>query len=250
MPRGRGKKGGAKLSHRAAKLAGEVIDAQWSVDEGVPAHARKQWLLEQVRARLKLMRVDEAYSEKKLVDALQNRVYKAQVASRDSKPASWAPGRRTERRKKQREQQQQGCHVEAYGSHTGQDYCGASAYATTGTSTSTAYAYSCGGGTTFDPTDPGAYSCGGGGGGGGGGYGAQYSYGASTSTGTGTGAVERCSSGMSCGSAGSTPSCGSVGSWCAELQQHGDSLPACGGDYTYDYTSGHNSGWDEYAGAA
>ena len=95
MP-GNRSKNEVRLSRRAANLAARVISEGWSVESGLPEREGQQQLLRSVHEALARGGVHEAYSGKKLLDALQNRIYKARVLKGGGAgaPASWAPGSR------------------------------------------------------------------------------------------------------------------------------------------------------------
>ena len=102
MP-GRHRQDGAtepKLTRKQSSLAGKVLKGLWSPEHGVASDADKARILGEVNAAFARVGLPAHYSERKLADAISNRMYTHRLSQREATPQSWKAGARSVRRKR------------------------------------------------------------------------------------------------------------------------------------------------------
>ena len=106
MP-GRHRQNGAaepKLSRKQSALAGRVLKGLWAPERGVASDADKARILSEVNAAFAREGHPANYSERKLADAISNRMYTYRLSQREATPQSWQTGARAVRRKRTNEE--------------------------------------------------------------------------------------------------------------------------------------------------
>lgn len=107
-----------KLTRQQANLAGRVLKALWTAEQGAPSDEEKSRFHAEINAAFAEAGHAAHYSERKLADAISNRMYTWRLAQRNKVPQSWAAGARANRRKRTMEEVTQNNRAEVQSNQT------------------------------------------------------------------------------------------------------------------------------------